>query len=376
MVSQFQTNHILNFLALYDSIPNIPLDAQLSHYLKQNTAIGSKDRKIISDTIYELVRWLGLLDATISPPVTWEKRLHLLLTSSNAELQKNPSLKPHEKVSFPKEFYELLLSFLDTPTAQEFCLNCNLQAPLTVRVNVLKTTRDDLFKELSSRFPVSLCQESKTGIVFHKKINFFELPEFKNGLFEVQDEASQLVAEYVDAKPGDEVLDFCAGAGGKSLSIATKLKGKGQIFLHDIRKKPLDMAKQRFKRAGIQNIQLFLDLPPALKKRMNWLLLDVPCSGSGTWRRNPDQKWKFSRAVLDRLILEQRSIFEKALPFLHPKGKIVYATCSILPQENEEQIAYFTSTYNLSCTKPFFKSLPKPNEKDGFFAAVLEKTPS
>ncbi len=374
MVSQFHQNHILNFLNGFDETPTIPLDLQLRHYLKQNKAIGSKDRKIIGDTIYELIRFKGLIDKSISKQKTWDERLETYLKSPLEELAKHPGLEPHEKVSFPKEFYDLLLSHLGKKATDEFCINSNLPAPLTVRVNLLKISREKLFETLSAKFPVSLCAESKAGIVFHKKINFFELSEFKEGLFEVQDEASQLVAEYVDAKPGDEVLDYCAGSGGKSLSIATKMKGKGQIFLHDVRKKPLEMAKERFKRAGIQNIQIVLDLPHSLKNRMDYLLLDVPCTGSGTWRRNPDQKWKFKKSVLDNLVQEQRKIFDSAISYLAPKGKIVYATCSVLPEENEMQIAYFCEKYKLHSTKPFFKSFPKPNEKDGFFAALLEKT--
>lgn len=372
MVTQFHQNHILNFLTNFAETPSIPLDMQLRHYLKQNKAIGSKERKIIGDTIYELVRWVGLIDANLSEPFTWDRRLEIFLNTPKEQLSKKTSIEPHQKVSFPKEFYDVLHAHLGTSATNEFCLNSNLPAPITVRVNLLKITREALFKLLAPLFPISLCKESKTGILFHKKINFFELPEFKQGLFEIQDEASQLVAEYVEAKPGDEVLDYCAGSGGKSLSIATKMNGKGQLFLHDIRKKPLEQAKLRFKRAGIQNIQMLIDLPSSLKKRMNWLLLDVPCTGSGTWRRNPDQKWKFTKAVLERITLDQRSIFESALPYLHPKGKIVYATCSVLPEENEDQIAYFMEKYNLISTKPFFKSYPKPDEKDGFFAAVLE----
>ncbi len=376
MVTQFHQNHILNFLATFDQTPNIPLDLQLRHYLKQNKSIGSKDRKLVGDTIYEMVRWLGLIDKNVSEPITWDKRLETYLKFPLETLSLHPSLEPHEKVSFPKEFYEILSSHIGDAKAKEFCLNSNLAAPITIRVNLLKISREDLFKNLSAKFSCSLCEESKTGIVFHKKINFFELPEFKQGFFEIQDEASQLVAEFVEATPGDEILDYCAGSGGKSLSIATKMKGKGQIFVHDIRKKPLEKAKERFKRAGIQNVQTILDLKPSMKGRMNWLLLDVPCTGSGTWRRNPDQKWKFNKETLDRLVQEQRKIFEEALPYLHNKGKIVYATCSVLPEENEEQIAYFLEKYNLISTKPFFKSSPKPNKKDGFFAALLEKTPS
>lgn len=344
--------------------------------MKQNKAIGSKDRKVIGDTIYDLIRFKGLIDRSISKNPTWDERLEKYLKSSIEEMGNHRELLPHEKVSFPKEFYDLLLSHLGRDATDEFCRNSNLPAPLTIRVNLLKISREELFKKLSSLFPVSLCQESAVGITFHKKINFFELPEFKQGLFEVQDEASQLVAEYVEAKPGDEVLDYCAGSGGKSLSIATKMKGKGQIFLHDVRKKALEMAKQRFKRAGIQNIQILLDLPPSLKNRMNHLLLDVPCTGSGTWRRNPDQKWKFNKSVLENLVLEQRKIFDEAMPYLGSKGRIVYATCSVLPEENEMQIDYFCQKYKLKSVKPFFKSFPKPNEKDGFFAALLEKTDS
>ncbi len=368
MISNFQREHIVNFLQAVDESS---LDLQLSRYLRANKSVGSKDRKVIGDTIYELIRWRGLIDAHLDDPITWEKRLEVFLTSSRDFLLKTPTLKAHEKVSFPKEFYQLLLTHLGETETDKFCLNSNLPAPLTVRTNLLKISRDDLYKQLAPQFPVSLCEESKAGILFHKKINFFELPEFKAGYFEIQDEASQIVTDHVEAGPGDEVLDFCAGGRGKSLGIAPKMKGKGQIFLHDIRKKPLQMAKVRLNRAGIQNMQIVLDLPSRLKNRMNWLLLDVPCSGSGTWRRNPDQKWKFSRTLLDRLVAEQRTIFENALPFLNPKGKIVYATCSVLPEENEEQISYFMNKYNLSLVKPFFKSLPKPGEKDGFFAAVL-----
>ena len=373
MVSQFHLNHILNFFKAFEEAPNIPLDLQLRHYLKQNKSIGSKDRKIIGDTIYDVIRWRSLIDRNIGESANWDSRVETYLKSSLESLSKHPELEPHEKASFPKEFYDILASHIGNLATNEFCMNSNKPAPLTVRTNLLKISRKELFALLSPRFSISFCADSQTGILFQQKINFFELPEFKDGLFEIQDEASQLVADLVEAKPGDEVLDYCAGSGGKSLSIATKMNGKGQLFLHDIRKKPLEKAKERFKRAGIQNCQLLTTLPPALKNRMNWLLLDVPCTGSGTWRRNPDQKWKFSKEVLDRLVIEQRNIFESALPYLRPKGKIVYATCSVLPEENEEQIAYFMEKYNLICRKPYFKSTPMPGQKDGFFAALLER---
>ncbi len=136
----------------------------------------------------------------------------------------------------------------------------------------------------------------------------------------------------------------------------------------------LGQAKKRLKRAGIQNAQLVLPNSPQLSKlkgKMDWVLVDVPCSGTGTLRRNPDMKWKFSKETLANLTAEQRHIFANALPYLRKGGKIVYATCSILKEENEEQIDYFIKRYSLQLVHPLFVSLPSFGEMDGFFGAVL-----
>lgn len=226
------------------------------------------------------------------------------------------------------------------------------------------------------KYEVSPCQLAPHGIVFHKKINFFNLPEFKEGLFEVQDEGSQLVADLCRVEPGEQVLDYCSGSGGKTLAFAYRMQQKGQIFLHDIRDHILAEAKKRLKRAGIQNAQIIEYESPKLKKlkkKMDWVLVDAPCSGTGTLRRNPDMKWKFSEEALRRLVGEQRMIFEKALSFLKPSGKIVYATCSILKEENEEQISHFLKTYPLELAADPFRSLPQKDSMDGFFGAVFKK---
>jgi 16S rRNA (cytosine967-C5)-methyltransferase len=374
MISQFRLNHILNFFRFFDENPNTPLDLNLRNYFKNNRAIGSKDRKIIGDAIYDVIRFKGLLDANIDGNPCWEKRVELYQIKSVNELKNKSDLNQHERVSFDKVFFDLLTKDYGLELAREISETLNTTAPIHVRANTLKISRDDLIERLKPKFEVTACKESLEGIEFHKKINFFELEEFKNGYFEIQDEASQLVANYADVNPGDEILDYCAGAGGKTLALAPKLKGKGQIFLHDIRKNALENAKIRLKRAGIQNYQIHLDLPKNLKNRMNLVFVDAPCTGSGTWRRNPDQKWKFSSELLKRIVNDQRDIFEKALSFLGSKGKILYATCSILSEENEEQVEYFCKKFGLKLTKPIFKTLPKVNEKDGFFAALLEKT--
>ena len=176
------------------------------------------------------------------------------------------------------------------------------------------------------------------------------------------------------ASSNDHVLDYCAGSGGKTLAFAPDMKNKGQVYLYDIRPHLLIEAKKRLKRAGIQNGQ-FLDenklKKKGLLKRMDWILLDVPCSGSGTLRRNPDMKWKFHPEMVERLVNEQQKIFDKVLKFLHPNGKIVFATCSIFPEENEQQIEYFMTKYHLQLEREPFQSFPKNGEMDGFYCVVL-----
>lgn len=368
----FRKHHLLKILEVSEKTP-LPLDAFLRNYFREHKAVGSKDRAEICETLYGIIRWKGLLDAKCSKPVSWEDRLEAYLTSHSDQDKDYPS---HVQVSFPKFFFDHLKEAYGEKRAIEICLNSNQQAPTTVRINPLKTTRESLLKKWKLSFPVSPCKYSKLGIVFHKRINFFALPEFKEGLFEIQDEGSQLVASRVKACPNDHILDFCAGSGGKTLAFAPFMKNKGQIYLYDIRPYALIESKKRLKRAGIQNAQI-LDEKKLKKKgllnRMDWILLDVPCSGSGTLRRNPDMKWKFKPEMLDRLIEEQRKIFDKVLKFLSPNGKIVYATCSIFPEENEKQMTYFMDKYHLKLIDEPFQSFPKDGEMDGFYCAVLSR---
>ena len=167
-------------------------------------------------------------------------------------------------------------------------------------------------------------------------------------------------------------LGFLCGLRRKNVAFAPGMQGKGQIYLHDIRPKALAEARQRLKRAGIQNAQTVEDEKKLklLKKKMDWVLVDAPCSGTGTLRRNPDMKWRFSEEGLKKLVGQQRMIFEKALSFLGPKGHIVYATCSVLAEENEEQTAHFQKTYGLKLVKEF-KRLPTEGGMDGFYGAVF-----
>lgn len=372
----FRDHHLLALLAEYEKQP-LPLDLAIHRYFRAHPALGSKDRGAIAEITYGLVRWRGWLDWVGGPPHSWERRLaswrRYAIPPDEVTAQGAP---PHIVVSFPKELFEYFVATFGLERTLQVCNGCNSAAPTTVRVNSLKTTREALFSRLASQFDLRCCSQAPYGLTFSRRHNLFGLPEFKEGLFEMQDEASQLVAALVQVKPGDWFLDYCAGAGGKTLAIAPAMNNRGQIFLHDIRPWALAEAQQRLRRAGIQNAQIAaassgkLEL---LRHKMDWILVDAPCSGTGTLRRNPDMKWRFSKEMVLSLVEQQRQIFAEALTFLKSSGHIVYATCSLLRQENEEQLDYFLKTHALRlCGEPFL-SVPQAGGMDGFFAAVLAR---
>jgi len=367
----FRKFHLLTILKEF-SKKKLPMDAFLRNYFKNHKSIGSKDRKCICEDLYKLIRWKGLIDFLCKKnKITFEDRLKILESFDFKKHLDNEKIPQHIRLSFPKNYFEKIKNVYSLEKAIDFCLISNGVAPTTIRANPLKISRNDLFDILNRKFDIKKCSKSPYGIIFNKKINFFATDEFKKGFFEIQDEGSQIVADLINQKHKDHVLDYCSGAGGKTLAIAHKMKKTGQIYLHDIRDYILLEAKKRFKRAGIENFQIKTtkDLKK-LNQKMDWIILDVPCSGSGTLRRNPDLKWKFNLDDLENLKATQREIFDKAYSFLKKDGKIVYITCSIFPEENEEQVKYFINKYNLKIKDKFF-SFPLENLHDGFFACVL-----
>ncbi len=373
MIIPFRQYHLFQLLNAFD-LTTYPLDLFLRNYFLENRAIGSKDRKEISEAAYGMIRWRGLLDHLCQGELTWERRYELFTEIDPLSYLEKEEIPTNVRLSFPPFLYSLIKETYGKEQAQDICLASNTQAPTTIRVNSLKSTRDDLLGQWSNQYSVIPCKKSATAITFKEKINFFATPEFKAGLFEIQDEGSQLLASLVDVQPKQKVLDYCAGSGGKSLAFAPKMKGSGQIYLHDIRKHILYEARKRLKRAGIENSQLlFPDAPhlKKLKKKMDWVLADAPCTGTGTIRRNPDMKWKFTEEMLKRLVSEQRVIFEKALSFVKPGGHIVFGTCSLLKEENEMQVAHFLKTYPIELVGEPFSSLPTRGGMDGFFGACF-----
>ncbi len=374
-MSPFRMHHLIAIMSEYEK-NSFPLDNVLRFYFRSNKAIGSKDRKEICFIIYGMMRWRSLLDYLLPSPTNWSERAKLFQEFDPKEYFQKENIPIYKRVSFPKAYFELLQNSHGLEKTKEICLHSNEEAPTTIRVNAIKTTRDQMLQKWHDLYPLTVCKQSSQGLTFQKKYNFFAMQEFKDGLFEVQDEGSQLLAELLEVSPKEHVLDYCSGSGGKTLAFAHKMQGKGQIYLHDIRPKALFEAKKRLKRAGIQNAQLVTS--DKLKKKgysekMDWILLDVPCSGSGTLRRNPDMKWKFAQDNLDTLVTEQRDIFAKAMPLLKSGGKIVYSTCSLFKEENRDQVEYFLQTHPVTLIKEPLQTFPTPNQMDGFFGAVFEK---
>lgn len=372
----FREHHLYQILTDYEEREHPPLDLCISRYFRAHKALGAKDRAFIADTAYELVRWQGLLDFLAPQPTSWEGRLETLKQQDLSQCGKNPQIPNHIKASFPQQLYDLIINTHGAEKGHELCLISNEAAPTTIRANTLKTTREQLLKRWKSHYLVSAGLQAPNAIIFHKKINFFILPEFKEGLFEVQDEGSQLLSQLMRVEPQQQVMDYCSGSGGKTLAFAPHMQGSGQIFLHDVRPSILMEAKQRLRRAGIQNAQVVLPesaILKKLKKQMDWVLVDAPCSGTGTMRRNPDMKWRFTEETLLRLQGQQRTIFEKALSFVKAGGRIVYGTCSILKEENQEQMDHFIKTYDLVVEGEPLQILPSKGSMDGFFGVVFKK---
>lgn len=370
----FRTHHIITFFARHQAKSRQPLDLALSTYFRAHKSIGAHDRRAIGETIYGLTRWQGLLDFLCPKNSPLLERLHRFDTLDWPKIQADSSIPEPTRLGTTPFLFEALKNAYGPQRARELCRTFLTPAPTAIRANRLKISREALLAKWAEKFSAAPSPHTPDGILFSKREALFALPEFKEGLFEMQDEGSQLVASLIKAQKGDHILDYCSGSGGKSLAFAPAMQGKGQIYLHDIRKHALSQAKQRFNRAGIQHVQfLHPEHPnlPHLLKKMDWVLADVPCSGTGTLRRHPEMTWNIDEPLLQRLTHQQKNIFNNALPYVRPGGFIVYATCSILPQENQDQLAFFLSHYPLTLEAPPLSILPEEGKMDGFFAAVF-----
>ncbi len=274
--------------------------------------------------------------------------------------------------------------------------------PLDMRVNTLKSNREKVEKSMS-RLGVRTTRLARQGLRIAPGNRDSRLPNvqaeagFQKGWFEIQDEGSQVVADLMFAKPGEKVLDFCAGAGGKTLALAAALENRGQVHAYDSDKSRLAPIYDRLKRAGTRNVQVHApdeDLS-ALVEKMDKVIVDAPCTGTGTWRRRPDAKWRLTKENLETRLREQEEVLSQAQQFVRPGGLLVYITCSVLPEENESQIYAFIEDnpsfemvsagevwqdlYGFENLQPWssdMKSItltPASTNTDGFYFSVLQR---
>ena len=377
-------------------------DKAVEKALKRDKRWGSRDRKFVAETIYEIVRWKRLYAeiAEVKEPFdrnnlwrlfsVWCVLKGIALPDWN-QIEPTPSRRikgKFDELSKIRKFRESIPDWIDEVAVSELgeelwtkeLAALNKQAEVILRTNTLNTTKEELQKELQDEsIFTEFIPNHSDALRLVERANVFRTEVFKKGYFEVQDASSQLVAEYLDVAPGMKVIDTCAGAGGKTLHLASFMKNKGQIIAMDIYESKLKKLKIRARRNKVHNIDTrVIDSTKPIKKLYNKadrVLIDAPCSGIGVLRRNPDSKWKLQPEFLDNIKKVQQDILQKYSKMVKSGGKLVYATCSVLPSENQNQITEFL----VSESGKDFK-LIKDNKVfahtsgfDGFYMALLEK---
>lgn len=393
--------------ATIDSLHSIfneqkPADKVLRSVLKRDKRWGSRDRSFIAETTYDIVRWKRLYQeiAEVKPPfdrdnlfrlfVVWATLRGILLPDWK-QFEGKPTRKikgRFDALSKVRVLRESIPDWLDALGLEAHgkeqwtkeLHELNRQAEVVLRTNTLKTSRKDLAQILKvEEIDTKLAGETPEGLILTQRSNVFTTSAFKSGLFEVQDINSQRVAHYAQVKPGMRVIDACAGAGGKSLHLSALMENKGQIIALDIFQNKLEELKRRARRNGAHNIETrLIDSRKTIKKLQSsadLVLIDAPCTGTGVLKRNPDAKWKLSQEFLEEVTKTQQNILFDYSAMVKPKGTLIYATCSILPQENQEQVKQFLSSdrgqeFTLISQKTL---LPSVTGFDGFFMARLEK---
>lgn len=372
-------------------------DKVIERLLKGHKQWGSEDRKVVAQIFYDIIRWKKRIEYYMGEGVKPANIYKMILTYclwtkthykkfeefdgiKNAEilnkLKKNNVPTKAIEHSIPEWLAETLEKELGAGWEREM-VALNEQAPTILRVNTLKTTAKELVSDLKDEGVESFqIKNYPDAVQLEQKKNVFITSAFKDGLFEVQDASSQKIGELLDVSERMRVVDVCAGAGGKTLHLAALMKNKGQIIALDIYEWKLAELKRRAKRAGAHNIETrHIDDNKVIKRlheKADRLLIDSPCSGLGVLKRNPDSKWKIDQEFIDRIRKEQEKILQDYAKILKKGGKMVYATCSILPSENNEQVATFLKN-NEGYTLIKEEKVMPSSGFDGFYMALIER---
>lgn len=377
-------------------------DKAVEKALKRDKRWGSRDRKFVAETIYDIVRWKRLyaeiaeVKEPFDRPNIWRLFsvwcvLKGIALPDWTQIEPTPTRRikgRFDELSRIRKFRESIPDWMDDICVQELGEDLwdkelsalNKQAEVILRTNTLNTSKENLQKELAAENIITeFIPNHPDALRLPERANVFRTEAFKKGFFEVQDASSQLVAEYLDVEPGMKVVDTCAGAGGKTLHLASLMKNKGQIIAMDIYESKLRKLKVRAKRNKAHNIDMrVIDSTKPIKKlhrKADRVLIDAPCSGIGVLRRNPDSKWKLQPEFLDSIKKVQQDILQQYSKIVKPGGKMVYATCSVLPSENQNQVAAFLKSeagkdFTLVKDK---KVLAHKSGFDGFYMALVER---
>jgi 16S rRNA (cytosine967-C5)-methyltransferase len=380
-----------------------PADAVANDFFRARRFIGSGDRRDISERVWRVLRsrrrlgwWLGdhatprlLVAASLLlkgvryaavaeafsggrfAPAQLSRSEQAVLRRLEGHALEHPSMPSAMRLEVP----DWLFSRIDQAELRAL----QEPAPLDLRVNLLKATREEARAALAAEgleaVPTPL---SPWGLRIEGRRQVTTGPAFRAGLVEIQDEGSQLVAALVDARLGMRVADLCAGAGGKTLALAMTMQNRGQLVACDISGARLDGAVRRLRRAGVHNVERHL-LEAGDKwikrraKSFDRVLVDAPCTGTGTWRRNPDARLRLAEADLAGLLPKQAALLDQAASLVRTSGCLVYATCSLLAEENEDQVTAFLSRRSDFTQGDVLVLTPARNGTDGFFAAVLKR---
>ena len=377
-------------------------DKAVEKALKRDKRWGARDRKFVAETIYDVVRWKRLyaeianVKAPYSRPDLW-RLFAVWCVLKGIQLPDWNQIEPtptrrikgkFDELLKTRKFRESIPDWIDEVGVQELgeevwtkeIAALNKQAEVILRTNTLNTTKAHLQKQLASEgIDTEFIKGYDDALKLVERANVFKTEAFKKGFFEVQDASSQLVAAYLDVEPGMKVVDTCAGAGGKTLHLASLMKNKGQIIAMDIYESKLKKLKVRARRNGVHNIDTrVIDSTKVIKKlqgKADRVLIDAPCSGLGVIRRNPDSKWKLQPEFLDKIRGTQQEVLQQYSKMVKPGGKMVYATCSVLPSENQQQVEFFLAS---DAGKDFKfikdeKVLSHKSGYDGFYMALLER---
>ncbi|QIJ87929.1 TRNA and rRNA cytosine-C5-methylase [Mesoflavibacter sp. HG96] len=377
-------------------------DKVVQQLLKRDKRWGSRDRAFVAETTYDIVRWKRLYAeiANVKEPFSRDDIWRMFAVWATLKGIKLPDWKYFEntptrkikgrfdELSKIRKIKESIPDWIDNLAVKELgeanwtkeIQALNEQADVILRVNTLKTTKENLQNILHDNdIETEYIKGYPYALKLKERANVFTTQAFKDGLFEVQDASSQLVADFLQVEPGMRVVDTCAGAGGKTLHLASLMENKGQIIALDIYANKLKELKRRAKRNGAHNVEpRHIDSTKVIKKlydKADRVLIDAPCSGLGVLRRNPDAKWKLEPEFLDRIKKTQSEILNSYSKMVKSGGQLVYATCSILPSENEEQVKKFlASDYGkeFSFVKEE-KILSHQSGFDGFYMALLKR---